>query len=447
VSMVNLNLMSVSGSRFPDRENYTPLGPLYIAASLEKDGVNVEFIDYQLFRQSRSFDPALFARALGQTAPIVGLSCMSNLLPFSILLAGEIKTLAPETVVVLGGVGPSPVREEILSAFPFVDIVVEGEGEISMGEIARGSRDAAPPHRLVADLDTLPLPAYSLLDFRSYVPARSMITSRGCPHRCTFCTEPHNFGGIARLRSVASVVEEIELLHSLHPHTTFLFQDDMLPVSRPRFHELLSAFRALSFPITWKCFSRIDLMDADLMLEMAKSGCVQVRYGVESGSNATLERIGKSFTIEQAHQTVVASLDYFPSVHASFMWGFPFEDWQGFEDTLSWVERFEAAGVSVLLFEFSPLPGSRLYHEFRDGLRFSPEAYSSFVVTGHEVVRGDGSYLATTASEPMYRLIRDHPDIFPGFYHYPRTEELRQRQRLTHLKASGRTPRRNEYDS
>jgi len=443
--LINLNLMLANQNGVFDQQNYLPLGLLYIAAVLEKEGHNVEFIDYQLFSGARSFNAAAFAEAVGETAKLVGISCMSNLLPFAIRCAEQIKKTNPGGRVVLGGVGPSPVAREIVTAFPFIDSVVEGEGELPMLDLALGKQQKLPPRKAVRDLEVLPLPAYSLVNFSAYDAAPSVITSRGCPYGCSFCTEPHNFGRSIRYRGVASVIEEIELLHGLSGHSLFLFQDDILPGDRQRFKALLKALRGLSFPIRWKCFSRVDLMDEEIMGDMAESGCVQVRYGIESGSNTTLKIINKGFTIEKAYRVAEKSLEYFPSVHASFIWGYPFEDMKGFKTTLRWVSKFEDAGVSVLLFDFSPLPGSSLYKEFQDDLTFREDSYSFFVVTGDEIIRPAG-FQAGQFADPTYQLIRKYPKIFSGFYQYRNKAKLRKQEMVEEYTTSRRTGVRNIHD-
>ncbi len=445
VTLINLNLMLINNAGHFDQQNYIPLGLLYIAACLEREGFNVEFIDYQLFSHAKKFDADLFIKKIGEPAKLVGFSSMSNLLPFTILCTEKLKTRYPDRKVVLGGVGPSPVARQVIEAFPFVDSVVEGEGEIAMLDFIKGNITSLPPRRLVRDLDSLPLPSYALLDFDFYDAAPSIITSRGCPYRCTFCTEPHNFGGAVRYRSIDSVIEELELVHSLSERTLFLFQDDILPLERSRFKKMLRAFDKLSFPMEWKCFSRVDLMDEDLMREMVDHGCVQIRYGIESGSNKTLERIKKGFTIEKAYEIAEKSVKYFQSVHASFIWGYPFESMDEFETTLDWVSRFEDTGVTVLLFEYSPLPGSQLYKEFKEELSFSKEFYSFFVVTGHEVINRNG-FTSIPKSSPIYRLIKKYPQIFPGFYKYRNTMNYWKNERLEQYRLTGRTSARNEYD-
>jgi anaerobic magnesium-protoporphyrin IX monomethyl ester cyclase len=445
VTLINLNLMLVNQDGRYDQESYLPLGVLYLSSFLGGHGYNVELVDYQLFSHARLFDAEVFAGALGKTAPVVGISVMTNLLPFAVLCAQKIKEANPSSRVVMGGVGPSPVARELTEAFPFVDSVVVGEGELSLLELMEKGFIAVPPRRPVEDLDALPLPSYSLIDFSRYTLAPSIISSRGCPYECTFCTEPHNFGGSARLRSIETIIREMELLHELSGGDLFLFQDDILPLKRSRFQELLEAFEGLSFPVRWKCFSRVDLMDGQLMKSMVEHGCVQIRYGIESGSDKTLARIRKGFTIDRAHQTVEQSIRHFPSVHVSFIWGYPFETLEDMEETLRSVELLRDMGASVLLFEFSPLPGSALYREFQDELRFDPDHYSSFVVMGSETVRADG-YQTSENHRVLHRMIQEHPRVFPGFYTYESAAKLRMRRRLVGFNATRRTPARSFYD-
>jgi radical SAM superfamily enzyme YgiQ (UPF0313 family) len=447
VTLLNLNLMLVNLDGTFDQQVYTPLGLLYIAGCLEQAGANVEFLDYQTFSHARTFDVGLLMDAIGETADLVGISCMSNLLPFAILVAEELKRRRPGRRVVLGGVGPSPVAREIVEAFPFIDSVVEGEGELILRDFwVNGRVEPLPPRQIVTSLDTLPLPSYHLLDYGLYDAAPSVITSRGCPYKCTFCTEPYNFAGRVSFRDVDSILEEIELVHARSGKDLFLFQDDILPLKRRRFSRLLEGFRNLSFPMRWKCFSRVDLMDDELMREMAASGCVQVRYGIESGSNRTLETIRKGFRIEEAFRVAARSLLFFPSVHCSFIWGYPFEDMAEFEETLRWVSLFERVGLTVLLFEYSPLPGSPLYRQHQQDLVFSQDKYSGYVITGVEHVKRDGQNRTAAVHDAMYRLIADHPRIFSGFYRYTNTLALEKRQRLSQYWVAERTGRKNEHD-
>jgi radical SAM superfamily enzyme YgiQ (UPF0313 family) len=446
VTLINLNLMLSRQDGTFDQQSYIPLGLLSIAAVLERHGYCVELIDYQLFSHARYFDAGIFLDAIEELAPVVGISCMSNLLPFAVLVARVVKERHPGAFVVLGGVGPSPVARELVDAFAFIDCVVEGEGELAMLDIVRGSRERLPRPKVVDDLDALPLPAYAHIDFSLYDAAPSVITSRGCPYQCTFCTEPFNFSHTVRFRGVDAVVDEIRLVQERSGRSTFLFQDDILPLKPSRFRRLLAGLKALPAPIQWKCFSRVDLMDPSLMRSMSESGCVQIRYGIESGSNRTLRRIKKEIDIEQAYRVAVESLQHFPSVHCSFMWGFPFETAEDVEETLEWVARFERAGVSCLLFQYSPLPGSPIYRSNnKRPVHFDRNRYSIFVLSGHESINGLDFEPAGNSDE-LFDYVSQHPQVFSGFYHYDDELVGEMRTLVEGYEIRHRTPIRNEYD-
>jgi radical SAM superfamily enzyme YgiQ (UPF0313 family) len=445
VTLINMNLMLVKIGKEYDRENYIPLGILYIASFLEKKGYNVEFIDYQLFSHAEFFDVDLFIKALGKTAPVVGFSCMSNLFPFTVICAKRLKEINPDCKVILGGVGPSPVAKETIETFPFIDSVVTGEGELNMLKIMEGELEALPPVRIAKDLDEIGLPAFSLIDFNDYDAKPSTISSRGCPYSCTFCTEPHNFGAGVRYRSIDLLVEELELIHKASGETLFLFQDDILPLDRERFKKMMKAFEKLSFPIQWKCFGRVDLMNEEIMKEMVDHGCIQIRYGIESGANSILKKIRKGFSIEEAYEVTKQSAALFESVHASFIWGYPFEDEDEFQQTLEWVAKFQDAGATVLLFEFAPLPGSEIYKQYNEGLKFTRDDYSIFVVTGHESV-GEKNYKINSNYNEIYQLIEKYPKIFPGFYKYHNKDLLRKKHRLSQYFVTRRNAPKNEAD-
>lgn len=446
VTLINMNLMLVKSNKGFDQQNYIPLGILYIASYLEREGINVEFADYQTFSEACNFDVELLIDVLKDPGKIVGISCMTNLLPFTIYFCKKYKEVYPDRKLVLGGVGPSPVADEILKSFSFIDAVITGEGEINMLKFVKGNFNCCPSSDYPKNLNDIPLPAYHLLDFAKYDAAPSIITSRGCPFRCTFCTEPYNFGNSGvRLRNIDQVIEEIELLHRLSGHDLFLFQDDILPLNKEHFRDLINGFRKLSFRILWKCFCRVDLITEDLMKDMADNGCVQIRYGIESGSNFILEKIKKGFIIQSAYETVCKSFKYFPSVHASFIWGYPFESPENFRETIRWIDIFEQSGASVLLFELSPLPGSILYKSYRDDLIFDESHYSFFVVTGQEKVM-PGKFIHKKKSMTVNEMIKNYPNIFPGFYRYSNSLELEKMNILDNYRLSRRTKIKNEFD-
>lgn len=444
---MHANMLKGSFHQFLDKQNYPPLGIMYISSYLKKYGFSCDFRDFQLVTDQDPFFMESFHKIAKCKSKIIGLSCMANLLPFTIMCAKTLKQLNSSSSIVLGGVGPSPVAEEILREFPFVDHVVAGEGEKAMLEIVKGQVKSGvvtcPP---IANLDDLPFPDYSLLEEGKYDAAPSVITSRGCFCRCMFCTEPFNFGQKTRLRSIDNVLDEIRQVHKLTGKTLFLFQDDNFILSKERLREFSEAFSNLDFEIKWKSFARVDMVDEEILRLASKSGCVQLRYGVENGSDRVLGELEKGFNIAKAFETVKKSTLHIKSVHVSFMWGFPFETLKDIRDSVAWMRRFEKCGATVLLFQWSPLAGSRLFERYKDELEFHDLNYSNFVLTGHEIL-SQPSKLIDPRHLEIYNLVREYPNIFPGFYCVNFKNNILKK--LNILLLSGfldRKPLRNPFD-
>ncbi len=416
ITFVNMNLMFAKLEGSLDRQNYFPLGILYMMASLRQAGYRSELKDYQFAEMLDPFHLDIFKEFIGETADIVGISSMANLLPFVIHCAEDLKRERPDLRIVLGGVGASPVATEIIQSFPFIDYVVVGEGEQAIIDIVEGkAKQGVVQGNLVESLDTLPFPDYQSIDLSRYDAAPSLISSRGCPFKCQFCTEPFNFRQRTSFRSINNLMEEIQLVHKLTGRTLFLLQDDNFIFGKDRLAEFAQAVEKLDFPFQWKSFCRVDQLDEEKTRWAKESGCVQLRFGIESGSNRVLRELRKGITIERAEEAVQLATKHLPSVHASFMWGFPFETLDDVRETIRWMECFEKAGATILLFQWAPLAGSPLYERYKGNLEYADARYSNFVLTGHEVMWRP-LHLIGEQHEPLYELIQQYPRIFPGFY-------------------------------
>lgn len=389
-----------------------------------------------------------FLSFIGQiSTKIVGFSCMSNLLPFTILAAKMIKENYPDKIVVLGGVGPSPVAHHIIKEFPFIDIVVDGEGEEVIIEIMEGNQNQVLQGKRIVDIDSLPMPAYHLINFKDYDAAPSIITSRGCPYNCAFCTEGSIFGRGVRFRDIDLVIEEMKYVYEQSGRTLFLIQDDNFTLNKSRILNFCNKIKRIKLDLKWKCFGRINLMDKEIMEKMAGAGCVQIRYGIESGSNKILEKIRKRFTIEEAYKIVSESVKYFPSVHTSFIWGYPFETIEDLFETLKQMKKFEEAGATAYLFQLSPLPRSEIYEKYKGELDFFPELYSNFNAAGCEQWEENGCKIHKT-SRYIYDFIKKYPHIFPGFYQYDLKNNITPKYKFIqkYYGSPLRKKLRNEYD-
>ena len=447
ISLINMNLMYAKQQGELDNQNYIPLGLLYLAGYLQEKSFLCEINDYQLVEESDPFQVETFLKFNGELAEFVGLSCMANLLPFTIICAKALKALYPNIKIILGGVGPSPVAKEIINSFNFIDYVVIGEGEKALLDILNGkSKSGIVKTDVIESLDDLPFPAYNLLDISKYDAAPSIITSRGCSYKCAFCTEPFNFRRSPSFRSNDNIINEIRNINEMTGKTMFLFQDDNFILNKSRFKDFCETLQQLEFKINWKSFCRVDVIDEEILRWAKESGCVQLRFGIESGSDFVLNELNKGFTIKNAYNKIHKVLKYIPSVHTSFMWGFPFESKLDLKRTIKWMKKFEDIGSTILLFQYAPLAGTPLYEKYKDNLEFVNIHYSNFVLTGHEV-RWRPLNFIEHKHQDIFEFIKKYPKIFPGFYCIRYEENILPKLKIL-LKSEFilRRTLRNKYD-
>lgn len=457
ITLLNVNLMYAVVDGIIDFQIYNPLGLLYITSCLEKEGFSVDFRDYQLFTAENIEDPFNidgFMKFAENCAPVAGISCMSNLLPFAILALKRMKELNPDLIIILGGVGPTGVPREIIENFKWIDFVCYGEGEESMLDLLRRLKSGENPARSgavvpgfyyrhngntvymqrdrIRNLDDYPMPAYHRINFEDYDAAFSVITTRGCPYRCTFCTETNNWNNKIVFRGTDSVMDEIKYISEHALKKVFLFQDDQISMDRDRAVKL---FRRLSEEksMFWKCFVRVDQVDEEILSLMKEAGCIQVRFGIESGSNRILKEINKGFTIEEADRAVLLALKYIPSVHASFIWGYPFETADECRETMKWIERFQDYGCTVLNFLLSPLANSDIYRNYKGPLDFNENIMANFNISGAEDIQLKGTRILETSAY-LFDFIREYPRVFPGFYLYDYKNNIKPKKKIVQKK-------------
>lgn len=451
LTLVNLNMLFLRYGEEVEQERHVPLGCLYLTRALEDAGFAVDFRDYQLCEAEDPFDMATFLDFVRNPAPVIGLSCMANLLPFTILAARALKARYPDRTVVLGGVGPKAVEDKLLRRFPWIDVIARGEGERSgpallralhQGDLARAPgisyrqdgrvrHTPAPPR--IADLDSIPFPAFEKVGLRRYA-GYGMMTSRGCPYHCTFCSVAPVWNFESYSRSPQNIVEEMKLLHHEAGVQLFLFQDEFFVSGKRHVMAVCEALRTSGLGIKWKAFGRVNLTDVEMMEAMADCGCVELRFGIESGSDRVLERIKKGFTTAEVLDLIPKAIEIFPRVDAFYIWGFPFETLDDFSQSLFQMISFRMMGARILPSLLSLLPQTEIYETLPPDteLEFCPYLLPEFVFTGHEVVRG-GAVELPDRHRRYFELITQNPDIFPGFFHVdvehnvlPKLEMLRE---------------------
>lgn len=303
-----------------------PLGLAWIAAVVRRHGYPVRIVDEQVER----VDVGLLARELQPSIVLIGGTSHSRFDAFS--RAAEIKAAVPAATVVYGGPHASFTAEDTLSHVHEIDIVVHGEGERSVLELVRWKEAGGRIHALERirgiffcvnggvvstgwrplnrELDTLPPPARDLLPIERYnmhleyldLPALHVMTARGCPFCCAFCSASQMYDHAYAMRSPKLVVDEIESLVKQYRIKGFKIFDSTFTINKNHVrsfcHELVR--RGLVMP--WECEVRVGSVDKPLLEEMQKAGCYYLDIGIESADQEVLETMQKNIRIEQAER-------------------------------------------------------------------------------------------------------------------------------------------------
>jgi len=374
---------------------------------------------------------------------------MANLLPFTLLAMKAFKERWPDRTAILAGVGPKSVETPILERFPWVDLIVRGESEglapRLVAALQAGASLATVPgvswrdgDRIVhnerperiGDLDTIRPPAYHHIELARYT-GFGVITSRGCPYPCTFCSVAPVWDHRSFHRRVEAVVEEMRVLHERGGAQLILFQDEFFVSGPERVLAFCRALERSGLDLKWKAFGRINLTTDEMMRAMERTGCVEIRFGVESGSDRILKLTRKGFTAAETYDVVRRATDLFRRTDLFYVWGFPFETMDDFYQSVFQMVSFRLLGARILPSLLCLLPQTAIVrdHVRPQDLEFAPDLFPEYMVTGHEVSRGAHVEIRPEHSA-IFEFVRAHPDIFTGFFHVGLETNVRPKLRV-----------------
>jgi anaerobic magnesium-protoporphyrin IX monomethyl ester cyclase len=350
-----------------------PLGLAYLAGSLRAAGHRVVLLDA---RAEGLGWAGLEARLRRERADLVGITASS---PVRDLAERAALIARPHCRwLILGGPHPSAVGALVFEQLPVLDASIEGEAELSapraLAWLEAGGRGAPPPGLRVpgepfvpseppADLDALPAPARDLLPERGYhhllAPARplaTITTSRGCPHRCTFCDRAVS-GTRWRARSAEHVLDELAALAASGTRAVHIY-DDNFTHDRQRVVDICQGLQQRNISLRWNCEARVDGVDAQLLRLMARAGCHTVAFGVESAWQPSLEALGKGFDRAQVERAFRQARAVGLRTLAYVILGTPGEGWAQVDATLRFCRHLRADFVQFST--LAALPGSPL---------------------------------------------------------------------------------------
>ena len=366
--------------------HWFPQGLAYIAAALRGAGHEVH-----VFSQDIDHAPpeSLTARLDECHYDAVGVSACGGYWQYRQLLAiaTAVRAARERVPLVLGGHGPAADPAYFLSVTD-ADAVVVGEGEDTavhlfpaLGDSARlatvrgavwrdGERVIENPRRQVrADVDSLPLPAFDLFDVRHYRLLRfprceptdfamPVLSSRGCPFRCTFC---FRLDPGYRARSPESIVAELRQLQAQYGITYFAFSDELLMQSEARAFALCEAFRSSGLRFRWCCNGRLNYATPEVLIEMHEAGCVFINYGIEALDDEVLRLMEKHLTVAEIEAGIWHTLEAGISPGLNVIWGNLGDTRETLRRGVEFLLTYDDGAQLRTIRPVTPYPGSRLY--------------------------------------------------------------------------------------
>jgi anaerobic magnesium-protoporphyrin IX monomethyl ester cyclase len=357
-----------------------PLGLAYLASMVREDhdvriidGIAEELTFEDVMRILKKYDP-----------DVVGITATTSAMYDAYAVAKIAKNLNENVFVVMGGPHVTFTPELTMRECPCIDAVVRGEGELTFKELVdaldkgrslkgilglsyqdkeAGKIRNEPPRPLIQNVDEIPIPSYDLLPMDRYkadgTPFGTIMTSRGCPFNCVFCSSSLQFGKRWRGHSVERVIKELSILRYEYGRREIEFLDDTFTLNKVRAVKIAEAIKREGLDIRWTASSRVNTINEKVAKAMKEGGCHTVYFGIESGTQRILDFIGKGITPQQSLDAVKLAKRMGLRALGSFIIGFPDETREEIETTIKFAKK---VGVDFAQFTIAtPYPGTRLW--------------------------------------------------------------------------------------
>jgi radical SAM superfamily enzyme YgiQ (UPF0313 family) len=361
-------------ARFKEaRKEFPPFGVLYLAAILEESGIEVQV--FKINGYNKKFDFRGFE--------VVGFSIPSSA-TYDMVKETRFESLYSDNrTVLVGGVHPSFYPEETLIDLQ-ADAVATGNSDKTIFDLvnahdsrsfsqiaglcflSEGSIVKTPGLALDRSIDWLPLPARHLLEESDFIMANRLagtdtkmahiMISRGCPFSCRFCAVQQKQ---IQYRSGYSVKAELEFLKRTYSIGGFAIVDDNFVINKNAIKDICLSIKDLG--LRWSALSRVDTIDQELLEEMFDAGCIELKFGVESGSERMLRAMGKNISCNQIRRAITLAHSIGLRVKIFLVHGFPGEDQSSTNETIALMKEIAPMVDRVSLFRFAPLPGSFVF--------------------------------------------------------------------------------------
>ncbi|MDR1993951.1 MAG: B12-binding domain-containing radical SAM protein [Nitrososphaerota archaeon] len=359
---------------------FLPLGIGYLAAALEKEGYPVDVVDCQ----TQKYTPQALEEKFRTLNPdIIGVTSATVTYLQALQVLKSAKTAVPKALTLMGGPHVSVLDQQALTESPELDIVVRGEGEQTILELAKlvsskhlhglsaisgitykssNQTFSTPDRPFIQDIDSLPYPAHHHFNTQLYklfgVNYMPIITSRGCPSACTFCLAAKMCGHGFRGRSPKKVVDELVWLRDTFHAGAFAFYDDTFTFDLKRAFAICAEMKQRKLGLPWDCRTRVDRVSKELLRTLHDTHCQLIHFGVESGSPEMLKLMRKGTTVELNAQAIRWAKEAGLSVAVSLVIGYPTETPAMLKQTIDFLHQTKPDYVYMC--EAVPYPGTEL---------------------------------------------------------------------------------------
>ncbi len=406
----------------------------YVAAALRADGHEVEILDLLLARTT----PEKIERRMQSFRPqLVGITSVTLNHHIASGIAEVVRKCDGEVPIAMGGPHVSFEIEGSFRDLPALDYIGIGEGEHTMVELTRAlegrmdvrdvrglalrDRDTEKIHRtakrpLEDDLDQLAPPARDLMPLARYLAFdshASIVTSRGCPFECIFCSAPAWTGRQVRYRNPIQCVDEVEELAELG-FREITIEDDLFTLYRKHFLAVCGELERRNTGIRWNAFSRVDTISPEIVQTMARAGCQAICFGVESGNQEVLDLVKKKSNLAMVRDAMRMTQEVGISALASFIIGLPGETEQTLRKTVEFAESLKHEFGSLYGFHIlAPFPGTEVRDRAGDyGLDILNSDWTQYDAN-HVVSRTGGAKV-----EVLQSVYDDYENTINGYYKY-----------------------------
>lgn len=360
------------------------LGIGYMAAVLEENNIDVDVLDANAL--DLTYDE-IGKEIINRESDIVAITALTPTIGKALDTADVIKNYKSDTIVVLGGYHPTFEYEAVLEE-ESVDVVVRGEGEYTMLDLVEtidlggdlknvqglAFKDKAsqelivtPDRPIIQDLDELPFPAFHLFPMDKYkilnitTNVATIITTRGCPMQCSFCSSAALHGRHLRRRSYENVVDEIEIRLKEQNIDTIAFMDDTFTLDVKFVKNFCAEVKRRNLKFWWGCTSRVDTLNEELLETMKDAGCITIFMGVESADQQMLDKMNKNITVSKTITAFKLARKVGIRTIASCVIGMPEDTKETMKQTIDFVDSLKPNYALYSL--ATPYPGTRFYKE------------------------------------------------------------------------------------